>query len=40
MLIRGISPVMDENIYIGSIEAITNFDSLIKKRYKVIYFNG
>lgn len=30
MLIRGITPVFDEDKYIGSIEAITNFDSIIK----------
>ncbi len=30
MLIRGISPVIDDDIYIGSIEAITNFNSTIK----------
>lgn len=29
MLIRGISPVLDDEKYIGSIEAITNFNSLI-----------
>lgn len=29
MLIRGISPIMDDEKYLGSIEAITNFTSLI-----------
>lgn len=29
MLIRGISPIMDDEKYLGSIEAITNFNSLI-----------
>ncbi len=31
MLIRGISPVIDDGKYLGSIEAITNFNSLIEE---------
>ncbi|RXJ68216.1 hypothetical protein CRV08_08150 [Halarcobacter ebronensis] len=30
MLIRGITPVIEDGEYLGSIEAITNFDSVIK----------